>query len=203
MVEIFQKILETGKTSNGKMLTGSDLTQWLRNQALSVRRVNTNSIIREAALERGSINSISTRTIGHLFLFEYDAKTKQKLPYWDRYPIVFPFGFDKDGFIGLNMHYLPPQLRARLMDAFYNITNNKKLDESTRLRLNYGLLKSSSQMKWFKPCVKKYLYSNMKTRLINIPANEWEIALFLPLQRFQKASTSKVWADSQRIINKR
>jgi hypothetical protein len=32
--------------------------------------------------------------------------------------------------------------------------------------------------------------------MIYVEPKEWDVALFLPLQRFQKASDQQVWADS-------
>ena len=46
-------------------------------------------------------------TPGEMYMFYYDAKHKDTLPYWDRFPLVFPFSKVKDGFLGLNLHYLP------------------------------------------------------------------------------------------------
>jgi hypothetical protein len=30
--------------------------------------------------------------------------------------------------------------------------------------------------------------------------SEWDIALFLPTERFEKATTSQVWADSKKKV---
>jgi hypothetical protein len=50
----------------------------------------------------------------------------------------------------------------------------------------------------YKPCFKHYLNSNVKSRKLLIDSVEWDISLFLPLQRFQKASASQIYADSLR-----
>ena len=42
---------------------------------------------------------------GHLYLFEYKAKSKW-LPYYDRFPLAYVFKRDKDGFYEANFHYL-------------------------------------------------------------------------------------------------
>jgi hypothetical protein len=55
-------------------------------------------------------------------------------------------------------------------------------------------------MKYFKPCFKRYLMSNVRSRFALVPAPEWEIATFLPTQDFQKSGKSAVWADSRRMI---
>jgi hypothetical protein len=98
------------------------------------------------------------------------------------------------------MHYLPLQLRAKLMDALYQTANNDSYDESTRLRINYNILNSSSKFRHFKPCIKHYLTGQVKSRFLYVYPSEWDIALFLPLERFEGANKSTVYADSRKII---
>ena len=136
---------------------------------------------------------------GMMYLFSYDAKYKETLPYFDRFPLVFPFHLDSKGFLGMNMHYIPHLLRAKLMDALYDLASHTQYDEKTKLRMSYQLLNSSSQYKYFKPCVKKYLFSQLQSKFLLVPSNEWDIALFLPLERFNKNKRT-VWNDSKRII---
>ena len=51
-----------------------------------------------------------------------------------------------------------------------------------------------------KPTIKKYLYSYAQTGFLRINADEAATAIFLPVQRFKKASEAKVYSDSRRII---
>jgi hypothetical protein len=44
------------------------------------------------------------------------------------------------------------------------------------------------------------LFSHVKSQFLYIEPDEWPIAIFLPLQRFQGASSGKVYADSRKII---
>ena len=48
-----------------------------------------------------------------------------------------------------------------------------------------------------KPAVKRYLSGHVGGRVVVIPENEEELSIFLPLERFKKASTASVWADSK------
>ena len=98
------------------------------------------------------------------------------------------------------MHYLSYRLRARLMDALYETSNNKRYDETTRLRITYDLLKAATKYKEFKPTYKKYLNQHVRSRFVEIGATEWDIALFLPVERFEKASKTAVWRDSRNAI---
>ncbi len=132
--------------------------------------------------------------LGKMFFYKYDPKWAKKLPYWDMYPLVFPFEKAKGGFYGLNLHYIPPRDRAILMDSLNKYASNEKYDKTTRLELTYALLKGYGRAK---PCVKRYLGDHVASSTVRIDADEWEIAIFLPVERFQKESKKTVWKDSR------
>ena len=134
--------------------------------------------------------------LGKMFFYKYDPKFTKKLPYWDMYPLVFPFERAPGGFYGLNLHYIPPRDRAVLMDNLNQYASNNKYDQTTRLELSYRLLKRYGRAV---PCVKRYLGDRIVSQTVRIDADEWEIAIFLPVERFQKASKGEVWADSRRF----
>lgn len=166
---------------------------WYREQASEIRSVNEKSI--------NASSLVTTTTFpGFLYFFGYSPKYAQDLPYYDRFPAVFIIEKMEDGFLGLNLHYLDLIYRAKLMDALYNITNNKKYDQTTKLNLTYKLLKSASKYKYYAPCLKKYLYEHVMSKYFMIPAQKWDVALFLPFERFQKATKQKVFRDSRNII---
>jgi hypothetical protein len=103
--------------------------------------------------------------------------------------------------MGINMHYLPHTYRAMLMDQLYTLTNNDNYDDSTRLqRLSYNVLKSASRFKFFRPCLKRYLNNGVKSRFIYVHPKHWDMALFLPLERFEKATKAQVFRDSVKAI---
>jgi hypothetical protein len=165
--------------------------EWFRTKAQEYRG---NRISQENLFK----NSILTEKVlpGRMYMYVYDAKTKETLPYWDAFPVIFMVDMAPNGFYGLNLHYLPPPLRATLMDALYRNLNNTRFDDTTKLNLNYQTLKSASSMSLFKPCFKHYLTDHVKSRFIYIEPKEWDIAMFLPLQKFQKASAEEVWREA-------
>ena len=134
--------------------------------------------------------------LGKMFFYKYDPKFAKKLPYWDMYPLVFPFEKAPGGFYGLNLHYIPPRDRAVLMDNLNQYASNNKYDQTTRLELSYRLLKRYGRAV---PCVKRYLGDRIVSQTVRIDADEWEVAIFLPVERFQKASKGEVWKDSRRF----
>lgn len=198
MAELQEGLLDKLKTAIKTSRAGAKARaagDWFREkvrqaQASSKLRVVTPNQLLRRQEEGGAV-------LGKMMFYKYDPKFAKKLPYWDMYPLVFPFEKVKGGFYGINLHYLPPRERAILMDQLNKYTTNKKYNESTRLRLNYNLLKGFGRAI---PCVKRYLTDNIKSRSVRINADEWEIAIFLPVERFQKQSKAAVWADSGKFF---
>jgi hypothetical protein len=171
-------------------------TKWLQEQATLVRSVRQPENLIAKTPDRLTTKVV----IGRMYLFMYDPKTKADLPYYDRLPLIFPFAKANDGFYGINLHYLPPLLRARLMDALHQLANNQRYDDTTKLRLSYQILANAAKFKYFKPCVKHYLNNHVRSRFLWVPASNWNTVLFLPIDRFVKARREKVWRDSQRMV---
>ena len=141
--------------------------------------------------------SLTSRSrLGKMYFYSYNPKWKDKLPWYDTFPLVFPIERYPDGFLGLNFHYLAPKHRAILMDQLKAFANNKKYDETTRLRLTYNMLKGFTKIKRARPTVHRYLSSKVNSKFVLVNADEWEVALFLPVERFRKANKKQVWAHS-------
>ena len=134
---------------------------------------------------------------GKLNMFFYDPKHKKTLPYYDTFPLVLPLERYPDGFLGINMHYLPIPLRIKLLDRLVDYSNNTKFDESTRLMVDYNKLK---KVRLIRPTIHRYLSGYTKSQFRRIDADEFTIATLLPVQRFKKASESEVWKESRGMI---
>lgn len=196
-LNVFGNILKQAQAANIQQRT-TNATEWLRDKASSVRTVNTQRVIQQ--------NTDRYRTQlrpGQLYLFRYEAKLKDSLPYHDRFPLLFPIKRESGGFYGLNMHYLPLEYRAILMDNLYGLINNQNYDETTKLRLSYDLLNGSAKFRYFRPCLKRYLNKQVQSKFVYIDPKEWDVALFLPLHRFQGATAAQVHKDSRKIIRGR
>lgn len=194
--EIFSQILSDAEGRRATSKLSSRSLSWFRRKVKSVTKgenVSTKSLMSRR-------DNLSARIlIGRMYHFRYDPKLKNQLPYYDIFPLVIPIETYNDGFLGLNLHYLPPRLRARLMDKLFATLNDRNLDERSRLRVSYQLLAGAAKYRYFKPTVKRYLTTHVRSRYLLIPAEEWQVALFLPTQRFQKSSDSAVWKDSRKI----
>ena len=133
MSNLFQK-LELEAFRAGINPRTQESREWFRRRIQRLTRVN-----REALMREDEINRRASHSYGSMFMYFYDPKHKNKLPYYDRFPLTIPVEPAEGGFRGLNLHYLPPVLRAKFLDALLNVTNNKKYDDTTKFRLTYRL----------------------------------------------------------------
>ena len=168
---------------------------WFRRKVQNMRNINRRELMNSAPLERKQ-RSVS----GSMYCFFYDAKHRKTLPYWDAFPLIIAVGPAEKGFYGMNLHYLPIPLRAKFLDGLMDITNNKKYDETTKFEVSYEFLNRAAKFKYFKPCFKHYLTSQVEGKLAYVPPPEWEIATFLPTAQWQ-GNKNQVYKDSRRIIN--
>ena len=194
MTNIFQK-LEYEAFRAGITPRTRESMNWFRRKAQAMGRVNRNALMKEDPVELRNRG-----IIGNMYMYFYDPKTKDTLPYYDSFPLTIVVGPAPGGFYGLNLHYLPPTLRARMLDGLMDITNNKSYDDTTKFQVRYNTLKRASSLKYYKPCFKHYLNEHVKSRFAYVPPPEWEIATFLPTADFQKSGSSKVYKDSRKMI---
>ena len=84
--------------------------------------------------------------------------------------------------MGMNLHYLPPVLRAKLLD---------------------GLLGGNMSIarKYIEPTIHRYLNNHVRSQFALVERPEWEIATFLPTADFRKATAAQVYRDSRKRVN--
>ena len=194
MAIVFDDLLAKGVRAGEIPARTDSARDWYRNRARTTR-------VTPDRLIRSDRERLTSRVmIGRMYHFFYDPKHKKTLPYYDRFPLIFPFKRVRGGFLGINLHYLPLRLRAKLMDELYTLSRDNRYDENTRLRISYNILNGAAKYKYFKPCVKHYLTPHVKSRFLEVYAAEWDIALFLPTERFVGANKRAVQSDSRKMI---
>jgi len=165
-------------------------TEWYKDKIAEFGKPGALNLIRDGKRDNKPF-------YGKLNMFFYDPKHKNKLPYYDTFPLVLPLERYSDGFLGINFHYLPIPLRVKLLDRLVDFSNNTKFDESTRLMVDYKKLKN---IKLIKPTLHRYLSGRTKSQFRRIDSDEFTIATLLPVQRFKKETDTGVWADSRKMI---
>ena len=193
MSNIFNK-MTTQAFRAGITPRSKESREWFLKKAQNMRSIN-----REALMKEDPLKARSKQIIGGMYMFTYDPKHKETLPYYDIFPLVIVIGPAKGGFMGLNLHYLPPKLRLQFFANLMDIQGSK-LSDDAKFRLTYRMLRKSSNLRYFKPCLKHYLNSQVTSRFAEVPAPEWEIAVFLPTAQFRKRNSYKVHYDSRQMI---
>jgi hypothetical protein len=172
---------------------------WFDNQVTLLTRQN----LTPQKVLAGNPDQLTTTLVpGNLYMYGYDPKLKAELPYYDRFPLVFPFRKTPNGFIGLNMHYLPYNLRIMLLDRLLVFKTNNRMDETTRLKYSWATIDGVSKFDAAIPCVKQYLSGHVKTQFRKIDSADWATAMLLPVERFVGASKQEVWTESKRKMRR-
>jgi len=206
--KIKQDLLKTGLQARSRQAR-----LWL---AKKVKEVRLNSGARLGFVNLGAKSRIASSrsklSLGKMYFYFYDPKTKERLPYYDIMPLVIPIDYKPAvdsatghdaGFLGLNLHYISPMKRMVLLDSLYTIATDDRFDENTRIKMRYKLLANSKNLfSDATPCLKWYLFKYFKSRALEISADEWEISCFLPFEAFQKKSKEYVWKQSNKKANK-
>jgi len=135
---------------------------------------------------------------GRMYMFFYEAKWQDKLPYWDAFPCVIILDTYQDGFLGLNLHYIPPLIRAKLLNECFDFIKAED-KQSERFELPYEIVNASPKFKFAKACIKRYLYSQMKSSALEVEPIYWDLASMLPVAQFQKQNVRKVYEESRKI----
>jgi hypothetical protein len=136
----------------------------------------------------GMHQSQLTTTIipGQMFSFVYDPKHKKTLPFYDKFPLLLPFNKDREGFIGLNLHYLKPSQRIGLLNNLMDVAKNDKYGNPKKLELSWNYLTRVSKMNEAAICVKRYLNGHVKSRFMRIEPEHWVEACMLPTENWAK-----------------
>lgn len=166
-------------------------TQWYLGQ---IRRLGLRKISGQQALHAGIGTFAASPSLGSMYLFAYDPKTKETLPYYDTFPLVFPFAPAKGGFLGINLHYLAPVARTKFIKELMEHATTKNLTQKTRLRLSWGTLQRYSQSY---PCVKHYLTKHVRSSFLTIDPRDWTTASLLPIEGFVGRNKTAVYKKSQ------
>lgn len=155
--------------------------------------VRTSQMMRDRSLWKNDI------TPGSMYLALYDPIHKDTLPVYDKFPLLLPWDTwvnEKNGkryIISINLHYLPPALRAAALTQLLKLRTDKRYRKNTKIKLSWGILKALSNHKLFEHCVKMYRIDHFKSVFIEIPVTSWEMVTFLPLARWEKGGKAVAW----------
>ena len=187
-----KKLSSLGKA--GKKMSISDAQKWFKDAVQKSMFVSKRKGRIGCKLNKNSL------VPGMMFTYIYEAKGDGTpgLPFWDMHPLVLVIGTEGKYMLGLSLHYLPTRERIALLTSLMKAVIGKSFKK--RVQISYDMLKGASKYRAFKPTIKKYLVSNIKTIPILIPFDDWPYAAMLPSQKFKGASRSEVYKDSLKIM---
>jgi len=208
------KKLDRLRQQHGLKTNSSTSLLWLRQAVRSIRSLKKVNPKRSFLLSSTEINhNLITpkgfKRTGEMFFFEYLPNTKNRniLNHWDRFPMVLIVEIHDDGFSGINLHYLPIKYRERLFlqlirllsfkEDIIGIKKYRSRASIPRIRTSYKMLSEGKRFHLFKPAYKRYKYSRIRSKMLLIEPNYWDIAMFMLLDRFQKEQRSSVWLQSE------
>lgn len=168
--------------------------EWFKDNLRQIRLTETG---RKNLLAEG--RKVANMEEGKIHMFFYDAKHKEKLPYYDRFPLIITLDRQPTHFTGLNLHYLAPRMRVEFLNRIDEFMSDRNMDENTKFRLKYEVLDGIRRLRFFKPCFKQYLYSNVQSKIVEVPIDKWELISMLPSQMFT-VNANTVYSDSRKII---
>lgn len=195
-MSLFQEIKESAQ--------GRELSiKWYQNR---IKHIGGSSLRNPRSLihdEEGHGVARARPGFGELNLFGYFPKDPERLNYYDLYPIVLPLVRHRNGFTGLNFHYLPVTLRVKLLTILAEAYG----DENTqRINVTYFMIRS---MRLIKPVIRRYIRTEVRTLYLRIPLDDMLIGILLPVQQFMTGPESRtsnvlpreVWRNSRRTYD--
>lgn len=165
---------------------------WFMDNVQKLKNVNRYNLLKDE-----NVVKVNQPYIGQMFMYFYDAKWKKILPFYDRFPLTIMVDNAPGGFYGLNLHYLPPLIRAAFLDTLTETMGDPIKSERKRLQITYTILKNTPKYKYFKPCFKHYLTKHVESKIVRVEPEDWEIAIFLPTEQFVVTKES-VWRNYSR-----
>ena len=201
LMSIFDDFREN-LTSRGISPRTAESQKWFLNK---VRQIGDDQTInREKMMRQSPLKATFAPIPGKMYLFHYpNPKTEKTLPYYDEFPLIILVDVQQKGMTGINLHYLPVEIRQRFFyGGLLNTVNTEDFNDGTYMKLSYEFLKGTASLKAFRPCFKRYLTKQIRGRIVNVPAPEWETAIHLPLALFRKAEEATVHRESEKIIGR-
>lgn len=166
---IKKRIKELSREHGGKIKASRNSEKWFLD---GIKRSN----ITEAKSTRKRFEA------GKIYVFKYDPKHKETLPWFDENPVVLAIEqVDKNDF-GVNLNLLPVPVKEKLLDDLYErlvSVNNKNADplREKPLRITYLGMKTYLQKYGCDFALRQYIPSRKKGQAV-VSYSKWpEIAI--------------------------
>jgi hypothetical protein len=96
-----------------------------------------------------------------LMLWEYRAKWRRQLPFYDKYPLAYILDFQPNYFFAVNLHYYSPEERIGIANSL-----------------------AENKIPKFTKGAHKYLLSEVRSPFLDFATPEWNTICLLPIEEF-------------------
>ena len=172
---------------------GRDLsTRWYR---AKVAALGGTSMTAETHIDDGL--ATAKPNYGMMNLFSYQPSKPEKIPYYDIFPLSIPVVKHRDGFTGINFHYLTIPMRVKLLDILV-----EAFGENNKVQMSWRQI---SGLRLARPIVRRYKAKWVKSKFLRLPVEDMLIAAVLPVQQFysgrwdqkRPVSSKSVWSQTR------
>lgn len=162
-----------------KKYTSDELQRWLFEKATEAKTANIARKIVLSNDQRGR----SVTILGRMYFFKYNPLGRYTLSKYDKFPMCIPIQRYANGFLGLNLHYIPQGSRMTLIEMLLKTRNTFEMTDSTVMQVNYDMIKSFNKLSNLAgPCVHRYVFTQVRSRFIEIYPSEYDKAVQLPVE---------------------
>lgn len=162
-----------------KKYTSQEMQRWLFEKAAQTK----NPTIARRLVVSNDQRGRSITILNRMYFFRYNPVGRYTLPKYDKFPMCIPIQRYSNGFLGLNLHYLPADARMKMIEMVLTTGGVFADADVTAMRVNYQLIKASAALESLAgPCIHRYLFSQVRSRFIEILPSEYEMAVQLPVE---------------------
>lgn len=189
--------MEKNKNNQNQQNEKQSAFQWFKEALKSIKPNQAGKPADYTELLSNNKKTIKRRLIGQVLLFKYRASEKTK--FYDQFPLVIVLGFDKGNIQGLNLHYVPPIDRIKLILMMNSLLFNEKEKDIQKIRVKIlSLINKKIFAKYIGSVVNTYSVKNIQGKPKITSPKEWSYFAFLPV--FKGMSPSKVYAEVRQEV---
>jgi hypothetical protein len=189
------------KNQTNQKLTNNELTavQWFRKSMRDITKSKSANPTNYEPLLKEKHRNLIKRLRGQVLVFKYKPSSKTK--FYDRYPLVIVLEITGSHIIGLNLHYVPPNDRIKLVLLMNSLLFNQKETnlQKTRVKI-FSLLNKKIFAKYTGTAINRYNIKNIVGKPKLTTPEEWSYLAFLPV--FKGISPAKLYTEIRTEVNK-
>ena len=172
-----------------------DAIKWLRNSMKNINNKGKVSDYSDILMDRTKDRKL--KLTGQVLIFRYKASSRTKI--YDKYPLVLVIGKTENGFMGLNIHYVPPRDRLKLILLMNSLVYDTQDNQKIRIKI-FSLLTKNVFAKYTNVILNKYNTKNIMGKVKITTPEEWTNFAFLPV--FKGINPTELYSEVREEIRK-